>query len=116
MHCSYICSIIEREGFEKYDKLARKYKKKLKREGRERKRLKRQEGEFLLAYDPELLPWQVKTYSGVIQSGTVLLDYDWLDVVGTVKGKKNVIYVGDVEKIKMDPVRKLDAVMEGAVG
>ena len=113
---SYICSIIEREGFEKYDVLARKYKKKLKREERERKRLKRQEGEFLLAYDPELLPWQIRTYDGVIRSGTVLLGFCWLDVVDVLHGNKNVIYVGDIEKIKMDPVRKLDAVMEGAVG
>lgn len=113
---SYICSIIEREGFEKYDVLARKYKKKLKREERERKRLKRQEGEFLLAYDPELLPWQIRTYDGVIKSGTVLLGFNWLDVVDVLHGNKKVIYIGDIEKIKMDPVRKLDAVIEGAKG
>ena len=67
-------------------------------------------------YDPELLPWQIRTYDGVIQSGTVLLGFCWLDVVDVLHGNKNVIYVGDIEKIKMDPVRKLDAVIEGAKG
>lgn len=108
-YISEVSSIIQREGFTRYDEKAKERVRKI------RKR-KLQKGEFLLAYDPKLLPWQARTYRGVIRSGTVLIGYDWLDVVDTVPGRKPVIYIGDVEKIKMDPVVKLDAIIEEAVG
>jgi hypothetical protein len=62
------------------------------------------------------------TYDGAIGSGTIRLDtdddmrYQWLDVIKTVKGKKRIIYTGDLMQVQHDPVVYLAEVCEGAVG
>ena len=121
----YITSIYERHDFQKYDRKAKKLAKKIRqkklRARRERERLRRQKQTFILIYDPTLAPWQVKTYRGVIKGGTIRIESDrlygwcWLDVVGTKKGNKNIIYTGDREAI-MHPKVKLAEILEEAVG
>lgn len=117
----YIESIIEREGFEEFDRKAIRYKKKLKRKQRELKRKRQQSKPFTLIYNPALAPWQVITYQGVIKGGTIRIQSDhlygwcWLDVIKTKKGSRNVIYTGDREAI-LHPVVTLQEVIENAKG
>lgn len=117
----YITSVHDKHDFDKYNKLAKRHEKKLKRQKREKERKRRQKRPFTLIYDPTLAPWQVKTYKGVIKGGTIRIESDrlygwcWLDVVGTKKGNKNIIYTGDREAI-MHPKVKLAEILEEAVG
>lgn len=119
-YVSYIAGIVEREGFTAFDKKARAYVKKLRRE-REKKRRKRiQAGSFMLVFNPELAPWQIITHEGAIKAGTIRLDsdsqYAWLDIVDTVSGDDSIIYTGDLTQVQTDPVVTLSEVLEGVKG
>lgn len=78
---------------------------------------------YTVVYDPELLPYQAITYSGVIKSGTIRfksksdhIRYTWFDVVNTKPGNLRVIYVGNRWQAENEPIVWLDEVIENAKG
>jgi hypothetical protein len=111
-YINYLINVVERFGFEKYDKKAEKYEKKLKKLNREQL----QQEPFILYYDPTLLPWQCVTYKKVIKGGTIRIEDNWLDVVYTVPGKKNIIYTGDLLQVMKCSMVYLEEVCEEVVG
>ena len=93
---------------------------KAKRLKRERKA--RQKKQMILAYDPTLAPYQVRTYRGVVKCGTIRLrsrdmqiSEKWLDVVQSKKGDKRIIYTGNRRWCER-PVTWLEEVCEGVKG
>jgi len=120
-YIGYVTRIIEMHDFSKYDEQAKRYEKKVIRERRRKERERIQGGQFILCYDPQLLPWQVRTYKGAISGGTIRIRSDheqwvWLDVVEVKKGKRAVIYTGDMYRVMLHPVVTLAEVLEEAVG
>lgn len=80
----------------------KRLRKERERAAREERRRQLQQKPMRLVYDPSLLPWQVKTYRGVVKGGTIRIRskdetmyYFWLDVVGTYPGESKIIYSGD---------------------
>ncbi len=121
-YISYVSGIIESRNLTKYDKKAKWYEKKLKEKKKTEKKKRLQKGSFRLVYDPSLLPWQVVTHRGIINGGTIRMDVDdhlnwvWMDVTKTKKGKKSVIYTGDLYRCMRHPVIRLSEVIENAKG
>ena len=124
-----VSRIIERNGFTEYDEKAKRYekrqrarKKALRKKRRDDRRKQIQSRQFILAYDPNLLPWQARTHKGAIKGGTIRIEseifpeYAWLDVVDTEKGDDQVIYIGNLSQVMLHPVVGLAEVIEEAVG
>jgi len=128
-YIGYVSSIIERNGFTEYDEKAKRYEmrqkareKAMRKKKREERREQIQSGRFMLAYDPTLAPWQVRTHRGAVKGGTIRLEsevfpeYAWLDVVDTKSGEDRVIYIGNLSQVMLHPVVGLAEVIEEAVG
>lgn len=98
---------------------AKRLRKKAERQRKKRK--KEQLKEFTLKYSPKLLPWQIVTDKDIIPSGTCimgwsLLEWQYLDVVGTKKGIGHAIYIGDWKKVQSNRKIRFTEVIEEAVG
>ena len=121
-YIGYITGIIERNDFDEYDEKAKRYEKRQKKKKREQRRKAIQRRRFILAYDPTLSPWQVRTHRGAIKGGTIRIEsnvfpeYAWLDVVDTEDGEDQVIYIGSLQEVMAHPVVELADVIEEAVG
>lgn len=118
-YLNYLHQIISTYNLERFEKDLKDYQEEQRNletkrhEAEVKNRL--QEGEFTLIYDSTLAPWQIETDKDIIGSGTILIGYNWCDVVKTRQGLGNIIRTGDRTAMTGRRV-KLDDIVEGAVG
>ena len=122
-----VINSIYRYGWDKYDKplieaekrkleAAKRAKEEKIEMWREEERKSKWNDEFTLIFNPMLLPWQVITDEDVIKGGTILIGYDWMDVVGTKQGLGMTIETGNRYQALCIGHTVLGDVVENAVG
>lgn len=105
-------------------RIIEKKKAKQRRIKEKKKRRKLQKLSYIVAYDPTLLPYQIRVHRGAIKDKSVIrikskneqMLYTWLEVIEAKPGDNRVIYIGNWIQAKLEPIVWLDDVIEDSRG